>query len=378
MALRPWDLFGALMGRCLVQSELRAIKSFGVCMNSELLSAAEGRDQHDAIEEVQARTRALWPRIASDLGLPADGASFRRMQVHSRKQDFCGILEVKAAGGQKFVLRAEYRGRRPKRFLEYLERHKAAADGLKTVPGVSAPAILWQDAKEPFVLMEFAQGDTAFRALSMAEYGIGDRSKILRRIGHAVAVLHRVSHAGERQFWPKPFLDKVSGRAKAVRDGQLKLPKPNRFLGLCAYLHRAGRRARGHPFAGAVEHGDLHLRNILMSETTVSFIDFSNHKETCPQRDLANIWLANCPDHLASDGRTPGYGMVAQADWEAFQDGYGADPVNDPVFRFFFAWRLFNSWLRLSGETPLLKPKSAELAKMFVRVFDSLLADELR
>ncbi|WP_375698501.1 phosphotransferase [Pseudophaeobacter sp. TrK17] len=60
-----------------------------------------------------------------------------------------------------------------------------------------------------------------------------------------------------------------------------------------------------------MEHGDLHLRNILISDETTSFIDFSNQKGIFPQRDLASIWLANCPDHLAQDGQAPGYGLVA-------------------------------------------------------------------
>ncbi|MFW8634951.1 aminoglycoside phosphotransferase family protein [Cribrihabitans pelagius] len=328
------------------------------------------------MEDVAARTRALWPQAAASLGVPAAGASFRRMQVHSSKEDRRCALEVRSAGGERFVLRAEFAGSRPGRFRQYLERHKAAADGLKPVPGVSAPGILWHDPQKPFVLMEFAPGDTAFRELAMTEYGIGGRGDVLRRIGHAVAALHRVSEVGGRKFWPKTFLAKVSGRAVAVRDGRLRLPKPNKFLGLCAYLHRAGRRARGHSYAGAVEHGDLHLRNILMSGETVSFIDFSNHKEAFPQRDLVKIWLANCPDQLANGGRKPGYGLVGQADWDAFQDGYGAELTSDLLFRFFFALQVYSSWLRLTGPAWPLEAKSMRLAEALVRVYESLLADE--
>ncbi|WP_435661431.1 phosphotransferase [Leisingera caerulea] len=345
-------------------------------MNSEKPPAAGGCDPFALVDAVQARTQALWPEAAAAAGLQEAGAVFRRMQLNSGVLHRRCVLEVRTADGQSYALRAEFGGTDPLRHTRSLDRHQAAADSLMPVSGVSAPALLWRDTQNPFVLMEFVRGDTAHRELAVAEYGFGDRGSILRRIGSAVAALHEVSAAGDRQFWPKPFLTRVANQAQAVRDGQLPVPKPNKFLGLCAYLHRAGRRARGQPFRAAVEHGDLHLRNILMSETTVSFIDFSNHDGIFPQRDLANIWLANCPDHLAAEGETPGFGLVAQADWEAFQDGYGAELVNDPVFRFFYAHRLFRCWVGLCHKPPEQRLKSAQVAAKAVQVLEALLADE--
>lgn len=345
-------------------------------MNSEQPPAAARHDPFAAMDAVETRARALWPRAAAEAGLPEDGAVFRRMQVNSGVEHRRCVLEVRTSDGRSFVLRADFEASDPLRQARILDRHQAAADSLKAVPGVSAPALLWRDTQSPAVLLEFVRGDTAHRELAVADYGFGDRGSVLRRIGSAVAALHEVSGAGERQFWPKPFLTQVSSQAQEVRDGRLPVPKPNRFLGLCAYLHRAGRRARGQSFRAAVEHGDLHLRNILMSETTVSFIDFSNHDGIFPQRDLANIWLANCPDHLAADGQTPGFGLVAQADWEAFQDGYGADLVNDPVFRFFYAHRLFRRWVGLCRKPPEQNLKSAEIAVRFAQVFEALLGEE--
>lgn len=325
---------------------------------------------------IQARAEALWPQIATQLGLPAAGARFRRFQVNSRRQHWRSVLEVRIPQGDRFVLRADFDGSPSSPFAGILQRHRAAAAAMKPVHGVSAPAILWQDPEQPYYLMEFAPGDTAFRALEAADYGLGDRAAVVQNIGLAVAALHRVSAVGERQFWPKPFLTRISKRAQAVRSGQIELPRPQKFLGLCALLHRLGRAARGHCFDAAVEHGDLHLRNILISDETTSFIDFSNQKGIFPQRDLASIWLANCPDHLAQDGQAPGYGLVAQADWAAFQQGYGRDLVNDPVFRFFFARRLFKAWLLLAQKPRPRDQKAVQLADRYLQVFNALLAEE--
>ena len=328
------------------------------------------------IDDVVARTQALWPKAASMAGLPEAGASFRRLQIRSTKQHCRSAVKVSTPNGKNYVLRAEFDEYDSARFLQNLERHKAAAEALKSETGVSVPAILWQDLENPYLLMEFAAGDTAFRELVLTEYGFGDRQAVVQRIGKAVAALHRVSEIGEKQFWPKPYLDRVSEQAQALRAKHLRIPKPNRFLGLCAYLQRAGRDARGHRYTAAIEHGDLHLRNILVSDATVSFIDFSNSKGALPQRDLANIWLANCPDHLAKEGQEPGYGLVAKADWDAFEEGYGAGITGDPVFRFFFALRLFKIWLLFTGKSHLLDKKDTKIIEALVQVYLSLVADE--
>jgi aminoglycoside phosphotransferase (APT) family kinase protein len=331
-------------------------------------------------DQIQARAEALWPQIAAELGVPVADASFRRLPVNSSRQHWRSVLEIKLPQGERFVLRADFDGCPPSPFAAILARHRAAVAGLKSEPGVSAPAILWQDREHPYYLMEFASGDTALRALHATEYGLGDRAAVLQNIGQAVAALHRVSGVGRRQFWPKPFLTRISERARAVRSGQVELPKPHKFLGLCALLHRLGRAARGQDFDAALEHGDLHLRNILLCEDTTCFIDFANHRGIFPQRDLATLWLANCPDHLAQEGRAPGYGLVAQADWAAFQQGYGRDLENDPVFRFFFARRLFKSWVMLAQKPRSPDPQAIQraerLAEIYLQVFNALRAAE--
>ena len=345
-------------------------------MNNDGRIVAESQAVASDPDEVLSMALAFWPEAARHAGLPETGVRFRELQVHSGKRHRSCVVKVSTPNGEHYVLRAEFEESNAGRFLNYIERHKAAAKALGPVPGVSAPDILWQSPGQPVMVMEFAVGDTAFRGLTMAEYGLGERKAVVRRIGEAVSELHRVSQTGESRFWPKTYLNRVSRTADAVREGRLSVVKPKRFLGLCAYLQRAGKRARGHAFAGAVEHGDLHFRNILLLDRDVSFIDFSNHDAVFWQRDLANLWLANCPDHLAKEGQEPGYGLVAKADWSAFEEGYGTEVTSDPVFRFFFALRLFKVWLLVSARSSLPDRKTRETTEAVEQVFLALLADE--
>lgn len=343
-------------------------------MNSRPPSQAQA--QFGAMLAVQERTRALWPGIAAGAGLSAGGARFRRLQVNSRREDLRCVLQITTGAGAEYVLRADFGSGASVRFARHLERHGAAARALRDVPGVSVPQILWQDPARGLVLMEFAPGDTGAREVAMTGYGLGRRETVFQRAGQAVAALHRVSAVGERQFWPKPFLARVADQAREVRDGAMAVPRPKRFVGLCAYLHRQGRRARGHRYLAAVEHGDLHLRNMLISPDQVSFIDFSNDGGSFPQRDLASLWLANCPDLLAQAGQAAGFGGVADADWQAFARGYGSDPAEDPVFGFFYGLRLLRIWRQLAARPQPLDHRSQRQLQAVLSVFETLRAAE--
>lgn len=334
------------------------------------------RSKRDRRDSMQRKTEALWPQIARDLGYVESVDKVRPMTVNSKFIDSRCVLALTLSSGEELVLRADYAEDRVDRFHNIIARHRSATDGLKHVDGVSVPKILWQHPTRHFMLMQYAKGETAFRELDLCDLGLGDRAGILERVGRAVSALHLCSATQERKFWPKHHLNRVAARAQEVRSGDAPIRKQPKFLGLCAYLHRAGRRVRGASFQGAIEHGDLHFRNILIDDACVSFIDFANFQNSVPQNDIANLWLANCPDHLVSPGEPEGYGRVAEADWQAFLYGYGRDVRTDPVFQFCYAMRLFQTWHRLPAPTEKLSTRGEEMVNGVVSVADWLFENE--
>lgn len=279
-------------------------------------------------------------------------------------------------GEARLILRIDSNSRSAVRRMGYLDRHQQAWDDLQQSESVYVPEILWRDPQGGAVLMTYAQGDTADRELDLSELGLSDRSHLFHRIGCAVSELHRVSKSDVRRFWPRRFIQNVQEQAEAVRSGHLHLKRPKRFLGLCAYLHRAARAAQGQTFVGAVEHGDLHMRNILVSETTITFIDFTNQNRTYHHRDLASLWLANGMKHLPiTTGAEPGFGLIARQDLDAFETGYGMRVSEDPIFRFFYALRLQENWLRAHNGY-LSQAKLERRVEVCVKVLEALLASE--
>jgi len=316
-------------------------------MPSEVSNRLPLFHKEEAIAEVERRAVALWPRVAKEMGLPADKAAFSMMLVNSSSRDRRAVLGVKTEDGQKFVLRTEFAPSNIKGQMGYLEQHRRAAGALRDVSGVNVPNLLWQDEVYPYALFEFAPGETAQRELTFADYGLTDRETLLRRIGHAVGALHEIGEVVEQRFWPKAQLQDVEKWATRLREGEIAVRKPKRFLGLCAMLHRFARRARGEPFHGVSVHGDLHFRNILVTNDLVSFVDFSSSGTASRHLDLVNLWQAKMPENLAKIGQSQDFGCVAAADWQAFEDGYGQNLTDDPVFQFTFLFHLYRAWKKI-------------------------------
>lgn len=310
--------------------------------------------REEPIAEVERRAVALWPRIANDVGLPVENVAFNMMLVNSSRRDRRAVIGVKTEDGQKFVLRTEFATINIKGHMGNLEQHRKAARALCDVSGVNVPNILWQDEVYPYALFEFAPGETAQRELTFADYGLTDRARLLRRIGCAVRALHEHGAVSEQRFWPKAQLRDVEESAARLRAGDIEVHKPKRFLGLCAMLHRFARSARGEIFHKVAQHGDLHFRNILVTEDLVSFVDFSRSGAASRHVDLVKLWQAKMPENLVQLGRKQDFGCVAAADWQAFEEGYGRDLTNDPVFQFTFLFRLYLIWRKLP---PLGEPR---------------------
>ncbi len=294
-----------------------------------------------------------------------------------------GVFAVKATSGERAIWKVEIHPSNPDALRRNLMALEQARQVLSSVSGCGVPQILWSDVDRGLSLTEFAIGDTGRRALRGAEIGFGHRADILLRIGRYCAALHEYSPGYVEPFHPSPFLKQVIGTGAAVRAGKIKIARSRRFLGLCAYLHRAGRRASGLEFRRSQTHGDFHLLNLLITENCVTGVDFFNSDPKPSYLDVARFWNNagdhfDCTDQGRDDGEAQlsGFAGLPGADWAAFMQGYGSDLAQDPVFHFFFALQLFREWKKKIGNwQDLATDRQAQLERFTARL-DWLLAAE--
>ncbi len=345
-------------------------------MTNDISSLPVSEDLPKSWQDAQRRAEALWPQIAQDMDWPVEGVTFRRMTVNSAAENHRCVLLVHVPEHADVVLRADFKTTGYEYFRQVVQRMRSLATNIGEVPDCTIPQVLWQHCERRFVVMELCGGSTLYEELNYCDLGFGDRSATLQRAGRAVRALHDASPREMQQFWPKQCMSTVAERAALVRSGELEIRRQPKFLGLCAYLHRRAREVRGCNFMSAYEHGDLHMRNILVSEETVSFIDFANTRSQNPLRDLAYLWLANCPDHLARGDQRSGFGGVAADDWDAFSKGYGVDLIKDPLFRFCFAYELWTIWQRLPAPDQIPSGSEKRREAGILKVFNALLEGE--
>ncbi len=329
-------------------------------------------------QSVRARAIRFWPEIAAALSFPPEDVQFFPLRSNSRNFHKLCVLDVRVPKHGRFVLRGDFGDKPVERRQAVLARHKKAQVRLNDTPGVFVPEILWHSADYSCILMEFVAGETVDRELGFADLGLGSRPEILQQVGQATAALHGVLRHEERLFWPKFYLPRVVRWAGEVRSGELDVFNRHKFLGLCAYLHRMARRAKGRPFIAGDKHGDFHFHNVMASKEGIHFIDFSDDGGSVQLDDIANLWMANLLQGELDDPLvTDGYGGVSDTDWRAFEYGYGADVLADPVFHFVYGMHLLKFW-RFNSLNSLAAEKSMRRRKVILHIFDRLLAEEIK
>ncbi len=331
-------------------------------------------------ERIERQARALWAEIAPGLGYDREGR-WSLMKLKSAPGQERGVLSVTTPTGDRLVLKLVVSPRDPDGFARRIAIQRQLSDRMSPIEGLFAPEVLWADAERQAVVMAYVPGPSLRRALDYADFGLGARQDLLHRSGRLARCLHGPS-VTTRPFYPKRHLARVRRIAEDLRadrplegplEGPLDRPlegrglfRPRRFLGLCAYLHRAGRRVAGQQAAFGFVHGDLHPVNVLDAPEGLCVLDFTALQDGFQAVDLACFWNRGSASLDPEEGAARGYGGFAAADVTAFEEGYGRRISADPAFEFCFALRLFDDWLRL-GPPERAEANRPELLRLVSR-----------
>ncbi|WP_372570489.1 aminoglycoside phosphotransferase family protein [Ruegeria jejuensis] len=323
---------------------------------------------------LEDETVALWRDVAAEIGWPARPVSMRSLKLDSSRS--VAVVKVTGPDAKALVLKGEFGRFRPDRLARDLEALDRARTILAPFPDLAVPEIVWRDPARGVSIQSFVPGDSGRKALSWARFGLGDRSAILRWCGRYAAALHRGGMDQVGGFRPGRFLGGLSERAAKVRQGALAMPKPKRFLGLCAYLHRAGRRCRSAPAQLCRTHGDFHLLNLIVADDRLTAIDFRSRRQGYGYGDLARFWLNAGESFDPQDHEALGFAGLPLADLQALEEGYGHRAHENPVFVFLFAHQMYAEWSKLARTGGKLRPDQRQQLIRLTARLDALLAAE--
>lgn len=327
-------------------------------------------------EALAAMAPEIWAEVAGRVGWPASGCHVHSLKLYCSPVSVRGVFRVTHPDGRFVVLKLDLLPQAPERFRRQIENTRRAGWALARFPQFGVPDILWSDAGRGVTVQSFIPGDTGRRALAWADYGIGARDDLLRRIGQYAGALHRSTAEASIGFSARHYLRGVRGRAAALRAAQLALPRPKRFLGLCAYLHRAARRCSGAELAICQTHGDFHLLNLIVSDASITAIDFSFRPPAPALRDLSRFWLSSGGAFDLTDGQQAGLAGLPAQDLAAFEDGYGRLLTADPAFPFFLAYQIYLEWSKFAARPAGLTSSEQAQLRRYVKMLEALLLRE--
>ena len=287
--------------------------------------------EHDALE-IAAQHAWLRPHLSSLMPVVlADrtsnkGRRFVVRLTNSGRVDDADAVDV--------VLKVFAAGDTLEEFERSLSGHQKALENL----GPSAvPEILSIHPETRSLIMRHICVRTAQDMLGLAELGLAKSDEILEACGQWIGRFHRSTLQEPRPIDPKVMVRWAAQMQAEVMDRSHEVPRRDLFLACATQIPAMADAVTGEMTPIAVAHGDMHLRNLLITETGAVGLDFEGVRTVTTGHDLAKF-LVRYHGSFDADPNTPAL--------DAFWRGYGADLHEDsqPALSYILPIRLLGDW----------------------------------
>lgn len=232
------------------------------------------------------------------------------------------------------VLKGDTTGATGDGFARAVAGHRFALD--KMGPQ-AVPEILSVDEATRSMVLPHIQGQSAQQMLELAELGLTDAQKIMRSCGTWLGQFHRATQSERRKINPTSMVNWLGTMRSRVETRAIDVPRRDLFLACAEQIPALAEDARGAPSLAAVTHGDMHLRNLLITDHGAVGIDFGPTREVNIGHDLSKL-LARYHGWFDPD---PNCAPV-----QAFWQGYGTDlaALARPAVSYLLPIQLLKDW----------------------------------
>ncbi|WP_298908311.1 aminoglycoside phosphotransferase family protein [uncultured Aliiroseovarius sp.] len=284
--------------------------------------ALEIAAQHDWL---RPHLSSLMPVVLADRS-SAKGRRFVVRLTNRGRVDDADAIDV--------VLKAFAAGDALEDFKDGLAGHQNALDNL----GPDAvPEILSIDPDTRSLIMRHIGVRTAQDMLGLAELGLAKSDEILETCGQWIGRFHRSTLQEPRPINPKFMLRWVATMRAGVEDRSHDVPRRDLFLTYADQIPALAEAVTGEMTPLAVAHGDMHLRNLLITDNGAVGLDFEGVRTVTPAHDLAKFLVRY------HGGFDPDPNASAL---KAFWRGYGADLYAQalPALSYILPIRVLGDW----------------------------------
>tara|TARA_R110000850_G_scaffold30911_3_gene85431 strand:+ start:492 stop:1496 length:1005 start_codon:yes stop_codon:yes gene_type:complete len=301
------------------------------------------------LSELDSSAAAAWSGICVDLGYNPTRWS---LSVLSRRDDphiARIVLRAIHRDGQSVVLKHELRPDAPEGFAaqyRFLETVHAACqwdDRFKV------PRPIYLDVERRACLMEYAPGAPMSDLMRDAHGDLTRQDVLLRRAGGWLSLFHGDQLDARRPFRPKFTLRWFHRVRDEIVRGERAVPSSDLFLRGIRTLDAVAPRFDGVRSASCAQHGDMHMRNLVMSGDTVWGLDVSKSDPAPVGHDVAKL-LFDYVSLFVPAGEIPEGEVLPDRVRKAFFAGYEVVDPDDPSVGFLIYVKLLSTWLHVPAD----------------------------
>ncbi|KIT15439.1 phosphotransferase [Jannaschia aquimarina] len=323
--------------------------------------------------DLELSARASWPRLRQAADLPDGGWSIVRLSL----RDDLGIARVTClathADGTRVVIKHQLRPYEPDAFVRHAEQLRLAHAGFPADAAFAIPGLLAVDRGSQSMLMEYVPG-RALADLMREAADVAEERAFLTRAGAWLDRFHRSGPVDRAPFDTLPVTRQMRRLRRSIRGGERSAPAQFFIVRGTRHVEAMASCLSGGSTVNARRHGDLHMRNLILSDTCVSGVDISADQPGPVGHDIAKLLLDyvslfRMPEDLPH-GR-----LIPDDVRDAFFGGYGVIPSEDRSIEVLAQARLIQTMMRVPsrwGARTDAKRRSYERLRPLLRhVFSS-------
>jgi Ser/Thr protein kinase RdoA (MazF antagonist) len=290
-----------------------------------------------------------WPDVIAAAGMRREGWTLSRLSKRDDAQIARIIYLAQHPIHPDLTYRYQMRPDDHGGFLRHYEFQQETYDRFPHSDQLSLPRPIYVDDARHCSLITYAPG----RPLSdhMREADL-DRPRQQQLLGYAARWLdayHRSRPLEPRNFNPGHTVKYYKGLRDQIRNGDTQVAQPELFLKGIRKIIRIAPDFAGLPTVSAVQHGDYHMRNLILDGTRTCGIDISKADHAPVGYDIAKILL----DYTALMNRAGdlAQGTVVPEDaLEVFFENYTLVGPDDPSVRFLLYPRILATLIHVPAD----------------------------
>ena len=301
------------------------------------------------LTDLERSAKVAWAGVAGDIGWSLADWS---LSVLAKRDDLDIariVLLAESRGGRRVVLKHELRPDAPEGFAAQYGHLRRAMDACDWGGPFRMATPLHLDVERRACLLEWAPG-RPMSDLAREAKGSPDRQHdLLVRAGAWASSFHGQQLDERRPFRPKFTLRYFDGIRAELDSGTRQVPEEQLFRQGLAMLHHVAPRFAGRESASCMQHGDLHMRNLIVNDIGITGIDFSKGESAPVGHDISKL-LLDFVSLTVDPSEIPDGSVVPDRIRKAFFDGYCVVGPDDPSVNFLLYVKILSTWLHVPAD----------------------------